>query len=106
MSVSHFFHEAGKWLAEDHGRLVGLSVVVLFLLQQLILVVSRCRARRSFAAALREGNGRHVFITGGSQGLGLALAHKVLEMGASVTIVARREVSVVAAAARAAVLLR
>ncbi|KAF0700253.1 Aste57867_9208 [Aphanomyces stellatus] len=34
--------------------------------------------------------GKHVFVTGGSEGLGRALAHQLVEAGADVTIVARR----------------
>lgn len=36
-----------------------------------------------------EPRGKHVLITGGSQGLGLALAKEVSKRGADVTIVAR-----------------
>lgn len=36
-------------------------------------------------------DGKHVFVTGGTQGLGLALAKKYAAQGAKVTIVARTQ---------------
>ncbi len=38
-----------------------------------------------------EFSGKHVFITGGSSGIGLALAKLLAEQGANITILARRE---------------
>jgi short-subunit dehydrogenase len=42
-------------------------------------------------------DGKHVFVTGGSQGLGLALAKKYAAKGAKVTIVARDQAKLDAA---------
>jgi len=41
--------------------------------------------------ALKDCKGKHVFITGGSTGLGKSLASKFAKMGANITIVARNE---------------
>ncbi|KAJ3121820.1 3-dehydrosphinganine reductase [Physocladia obscura] len=46
-------------------------------------------ARLNQNALLREVNGKHVLVTGGSKGLGLALARLLVKNGANVTIVAR-----------------
>ncbi len=52
------------------------------------LLVRRLRSRLGGAASSRLA-GRHVFITGGSKGIGLELAKLVLARGAHVTLVAR-----------------
>lgn len=49
--------------------------------------------RRLFKRKNIDYNGRHVFITGGSSGLGESLATKLYNAGAFVTIVARTEVN-------------
>jgi 3-dehydrosphinganine reductase len=39
----------------------------------------------------RDYKGKHVFISGGSTGIGLSLAHEFLLLGANVTLVARTQ---------------
>jgi len=43
--------------------------------------------------------GKHVLITGGSSGIGLALASRLVDVGAGVTLVARRPEPLATAAA-------
>jgi gluconate 5-dehydrogenase len=45
-------------------------------------------------------DGRHALVTGGSSGIGLAMAEALGRQGASITLVARREAELIAAAAR------
>ena len=49
-------------------------------------------------ASLYRLNGRHALVTGGNAGIGLAMARALGLAGASVTLVARREQALMAAA--------
>jgi len=59
-----------------------LLVVILFVLSLVIMPRQK---------PMQDCKGKHVFITGGSTGLGKSLAIKFAKMGANVTIVARNE---------------
>ncbi|MFD3427241.1 SDR family NAD(P)-dependent oxidoreductase [Nocardia fluminea] len=53
-----------------------------------------------FARARRLAAGQHAVVTGGSSGLGLALARRLAERGLSITLLARNEAALASAAAQ------
>lgn len=61
----------------------GIGVSLICLVLSLTWGVMPCLARKI------SYSGQHIFITGGSTGIGLALAYEFLNAGSSVTIVAR-----------------
>ncbi|KAL3749168.1 hypothetical protein ACJRO7_010284 [Eucalyptus globulus] len=65
-----------------------LSLVALLLLPALLLLLSIIVRPRPVRIPLKN---RHVFITGGSSGIGLALAHRAAAEGARVSILARSQ---------------
>ena len=62
------------------------TTMVVFIAMLCIATITTLRSRRPFIKSLR---GKHAFITGGSSGIGLALAKKALAEGAFVTLVSR-----------------
>ena len=63
----------------------AIAVTSLFIVPGLTyLLMSWFKKRLSF-------EGQHIFITGGSQGIGLSLAHQLFTRGSNVTIVARTQ---------------
>ncbi|MCO5574182.1 hypothetical protein L7F22_027964 [Adiantum nelumboides] len=63
----------------------------------LLLLVERSFKRRAWISSLE---GKHAFITGGSSGIGLAIAECVVEEGGFVTLVSRNAETLASAAER------
>lgn len=63
-----------------------IVVIVLLIIQQIIFQIQMFYRTKTYS--FRE---RHIFITGGSQGLGKCLAQRICKEGGFITIVARRE---------------
>src|SRR5947207_9059585 len=65
-------------------------------------VASTCGTGALWSAAMARLEshfaGKHVLVTGGSKGIGLAVARRLVELGAGVTLVARGEERLAAAA--------
>ncbi|MCO5552482.1 hypothetical protein L7F22_005994 [Adiantum nelumboides] len=72
----------GSSVLPFHGWLFYLLVIGI----PVLLLTIICLIRKSFIRSLK---GKHVFITGGSSGIGLAIAAKVLREGAVVTLLSR-----------------
>lgn len=70
----------------------AVYITLLAVLAPAALMVLWCRR-----GARRLGGGTHVLITGGSKGLGLALARLCAQRGCSVTVVARSQADLDAA---------
>lgn len=61
-------------------------IIVLLAIQQIVFQIQMLYRTKTYS--FKE---RHIFITGGSQGLGKCLAQRICKEGGYITIVARRE---------------
>lgn len=79
---------AFSWFFESGERIFIFVIVVISILiafYQIIFTTAKLIASKQY-----KFEGKHVFITGGSQGLGLSLATQIAQEGAKITIIARR----------------
>lgn len=78
-----FFHS--DWEFQSRLAWIAATAAVLFFANQLVVYIGGLYQTSYFKL-----DGKHIFITGGSMGLGKALAVVCASQGAKVTIVARK----------------
>ena len=97
---------SGLWLATALAAPLGYAVLALFVVVLPLATALRCVRRRCCNPRRFDWSGAHVLITGGSSGIGLAVAQEVAKRGASVTLVARTRTTLKAALAAVSCALR
>ena len=97
---------SGLWLATALAAPMGYAVLALFVVVLPLATALRCVRRRCCNPRRFDWSGAHVLITGGSSGIGLAVAQEVAKRGASVTLVARTRTTLKAALAAVSCALR
>eukprot|EP00948_MAST-09A_sp_MAST-9A-sp1_P002810 g2810.t1 len=83
------FPKVYNWLSHDTPYLTVVYAILLVILGRIFLQWILTRSGITVPSVLRSVKGKHVFITGGSSGIGKALAVSFLQRGANVTIAAR-----------------